>query len=152
MSEENETEQVDTGRGPGGKFAPGQSGNPSGKPRGRRHNITLAMEAMLEGEHQQLTRVTLDKALEGDMVALRLCLDRLYPAKKDGPVSIDLPPVKSAADTVEASAAVLASVAAGDITPDEAGRLMALLVSHKAIVEAGELEQRIAALEERKGQ
>jgi hypothetical protein len=43
---------------------------------------------------------------------------------------------------------VLASVANGEVTPDEAGRIMALLASHKSIVAAGDLEQRIAALEE----
>ncbi len=81
------------------------------------------------------------------MVALRLCLDRLAPPRKDAPISIALPAVRSAADAVEASAAVLAAVAAGDITPDEAGRVMALLTAHKGIVEAGDLESRIAALE-----
>ena len=33
--------------------------------------------------------------------------------------------------------------------PGEAGPVMALLVSHKGIVEAGDLERRIAALEEK---
>jgi hypothetical protein len=55
--------------------------------------------------------------------------------------------VKSAADAVEASAALLEAVGAGEVTPDEAGRVMALLVAHKGIVEAGDLERRIAELE-----
>lgn len=83
-------------------------------------------------------------------MALRLCLDRIAPPRKDGPVSFDLPPIKSAADTVTASAALLDAIAAGDVTPDEAGRVMALLTSHKALVEAGDLEARIAALEAKK--
>ncbi|MEJ8631458.1 hypothetical protein P0F65_19990 [Sphingomonas sp. I4] len=93
--------------------------------------------------------MAIDKALEGDTVALRLCLDRLAPARRDAPVSIELPPVRSAADAVEASATVLAAISAGDVTPDEAGRIMALLTAHKAIVETGDLEARIAALEEK---
>ena len=52
------------------------------------------------------------------------------------------------AEAAEASASVLASVAKGEVTPDEAGRIMALLSSHKSIVAAGDLERRIAALEE----
>ena len=131
----------------GGRFRPGVSGNPAGKPAGARHKVTRAIEALLDKEHEALTRKAIEKALEGDMVALRLCLDRIAPARKDAPVSIDLPAVQSAADAVEASAAVLAAVAAGEITPDEAGRIMALLTAHKGIVEAGDMEARIAALE-----
>ena len=103
---------------------------------------------MLEGQHEQLTKAAIDKALTGDTIALRLCLDRIAPPRKDAPITMELPPVRSAADAVEASIAVLSAVAGGDITPDEAGRVMALLTAHKAIVEAGDLEARIKALEE----
>jgi hypothetical protein len=106
------------------------------------------VEELLEGQHEKLTQRAIDKALEGDTVALRLCLDRIAPARKDAPVSIELPAVRSASDAVEASAAVLAAVAAGEVTPDEAGRVMALLTAHKSIVETGDLERRVALLEE----
>ena len=125
------------------RFKPG---NP-GKPRGARHKTTLAIEALLEGEADALTRKALALALNGDGPALRLCLDRLAPPRKDAPISITLPPVNSAADTVAASSALLDALAAGDVTPDEAGRVMALLTAHKAIVETGDLEKRITALE-----
>ena len=49
-----------------------------------------------------------------------------------------------------ASSALLLAVAEGEVTPDEAGRVMALLTAHKTLVEAGDLEARIAALEESK--
>lgn len=126
------------------KFKPG---NP-GRPKGARHRVTLAVEALLEGQHEALTQRAIDKALEGDTVALRLCLERIAPARKDAPITIELPPVKSAEDAVGASAALLAAVGAGDVTPGEAGAVMALLVSHKTILEAGDLERRIAALED----
>ena len=58
-----------------------------------------------------------------------------------------LPPISTAGDTVGASSSLLEAVAAGDVTPDEAGRVMALLTAHKALVETGDLETRIAALE-----
>jgi len=125
---------------------PFEPGNP-GRPRGARHRVTLAIEALLEGQHEALTQRAIDKALEGDTVALRLCLDRIAPSRRDATVTIALPEVKSAEDTVTASAAVLAAVAAGEVTPDEAGRVMALLTAHKSIVEAGDLERRITALE-----
>ena len=84
------------------------------------------------------------------MVALRLCLDRLAPPRRDAPISITLPPIATAADTVAASSALLDAVAGGDVTPDEAGRVMALLTAHKQIIETADLAARVAALEERK--
>ncbi|MBU7579820.1 MAG: hypothetical protein KAF27_05035 [Porphyrobacter sp.] len=105
------------------------------------------MEALLEGEHEKLTRKAVELALEGDTVALRLCLDRLAPSRRDAPVSFPLPPVRTATDAVAAGAAVLDAMAGGDLTPDEAGRVMAVLTAHKAMVTLGELEERIAALE-----
>ncbi len=135
------------GRKTDGKFATGNS--LGGSKLGSRHKVTLAVEALLEGQHEALTQAAIDKALQGDGVALRLCLDRLAPPRKDAPISISLPPVASAADAVVASSALLDAVAAGEVTPGEAGPVMALLVSHKAIVEAGDLERRITALEEK---
>ncbi|MGE3745389.1 MAG: DUF5681 domain-containing protein [Sphingomonadaceae bacterium] len=140
-------EPVNTGRKQDGQFADGVSGNPDGKPKGARHKVTRAIEALLEGQHEALTQKAIDLALAGDGPALRLCLDRIAPPRKDAPISIELPPVKSAEDTVAASSALLDAVTAGEVTPDEAGRVMALLTAHKAIVETGDLEKRIAALE-----
>lgn len=125
---------------------PFEPGNP-GRPRGARHKTTLAIEALLDGQYEALTQTAINAALGGDMTALRLCLERLAPARKDAPVSVELPAVKNAADAVEASSAVLAAVAAGEITPDEAGRVMSLLNAHKALLETGDLEARITALE-----
>lgn len=135
------------GKQTGSKFKPGQSGNPAGRPRGARHKTTLAIEALLEGQHEALTNKAVEMALAGDTVALRLCLDRIAPARKDVPIAFDLPSIKTAADTVEASSSLLSAVAAGEVTPDEAGRVMALLTAHKSLVEATDLEQRLEALE-----
>lgn len=125
---------------------PFESGNP-GRPKGARHKVTIAVEALLQGEHEKLTRVAIDKALEGDMVALRLCLERIAPPRKDAPVSISLPSVRTAADAVEASATVLDALTSGEVTPEEAGRVMTLLTAHKALVETCDLERRIEVLE-----
>lgn len=135
----------DSGRKPDGTFAQGNS--LGGRPRGSRNRVTRAIETLLEGEHEALTRKAIEKALDGDMTAMRLCLDRIAPPRKDAAISFALPPIQTAADTVSASSALLDAVAAGDVTPDEAGRVMALLTAHKALVETGDLERRIEALE-----
>jgi hypothetical protein len=130
----------------GTRGRPFERGNP-GRVLGSRNRATIAAAALLDGDAEALTRKAIELGLEGDTVALRLCLERLVPPRKDSPVTIDLPPITSAADVVGASAAVLTAVGAGEISPDEAGRVMALLTAHRAIVETSELADRITALE-----
>ncbi len=139
---------LNNGRKTSGRFAKGNS--LGGKTPGARHRVTRAIEELLEGEHEALTRTAIDKALTGDVVALRLCLDRLAPPRKDSPISIELPAVTTPAETVAASALVLAATASGSITPDEAGRIMVLLTAHRTLLETADLAARVAALEERK--
>jgi len=112
-----DVEPEKTGRMQDGTFAPGQSGNPGGKRPGTRHKTTRAIEALLEGQHEALTQVAIDKALTGDTAALRLCLDRLAPPRKDSPVSVALPSIRTARDAVEASGALLEALSVGDVTP-----------------------------------
>lgn len=134
--------------GAGTRGKPFQPGNPGRVP-GSRNKATVAAAALLDGDAEALTRKAIELGLEGDTVALRLCLERLVPPRKDAPITIELPPINTAADVVTASAAVLGAVGAGEISPDEAGRVMALLTAHKNIVETGDLERRIAELETR---
>ncbi|WP_346658170.1 DUF5681 domain-containing protein [Bradyrhizobium sp. 138] len=65
------------------RFQPGQSGNPRGRPRGSRNRTTLAVEALLEGEAEALTRKAIELATGGDIQALRICLDRLCPPRRE---------------------------------------------------------------------
>jgi hypothetical protein len=57
-------------------FRPGQSGNPKGRPKGARNATTLALESLLDGQAKALTQKAIDLALSGDLMALRMCLDR----------------------------------------------------------------------------
>lgn len=136
---------IKNGQKPDGTFAAGNK--LGGRPKGSRNRTTLAVEALLDGEHEALTRAAIGKALEGDTTALRLCLDRIAPARKDSPITMTLPKVETVRDAVAASQHVLAAVAAGEVTPDEAARVMALLTAHKSLVEIGDIEGRVAALE-----
>ena len=130
-------------RNPDGTFAPG---NP-GKPKGSRHRATQAIETMLEGQQQALTQAAIDKALEGDVTALRLCLDRIAPARKDAPVSFDLPNIETAQDAAEAARAILRAVSEGEVTPLEAASVMAVVEQFRRTLETTEIEARLAALE-----
>jgi hypothetical protein len=129
-----------------GKFT---SGNP-GRPKGARHNVTRAIEALLEGQSEQLTQVAIDKALEGDTTALRLCLERIAPARKDAPVQFDLPAMSNASEAAVAAQAVLKAVSEGEVTPLEGATVMGLLEQYRRTLEASEFEKRLEALEAKK--
>ena len=115
------------GKQRGRPFKPGQSGNPAGKPKGARNRSTVAAELLLEGEAQALTRKAIELGLAGDTAALRLCLERLLPPRKDRALSLDLPAIRSAEDAARAVGAVLSAVGEGRITPSEAGQVMGLI-------------------------
>jgi hypothetical protein len=134
-----------------GRFQKGQSGNPAGKPKGTRHKTTIAMQALLDGQGEALAQKAIYLALDGDLVALRLCLERLLPARKDSHVSFSLPEMKSARDTSSALAAILEAVSIGDLSPIEAQSIAALIETYRKTLETTELETRIKQLEERAG-
>lgn len=134
-----------TGRDGQGRFAPG---NPGRRP-GARHRTTLAVEALLDGEAEKLTRKAVALALKGDVTALRLCLDRIAPARRDPVTTFDLPALTGAQDHPAAIAAVIAAVAAGELSTGEAEGLCRILGEHRKATETAELEARITALEGR---
>lgn len=68
-------------------------------------------------------------ALEGDGIALRLCMERIAPAPKDKPVICYLPKMESAVDVTDAAGSILSAVSEGDLTPIEATRVMGLVDS-----------------------
>jgi hypothetical protein len=133
------------GRNTDGTFG---KGNP-GKRHGIRHKTTLAIQALLDGEGEALTRKAIDMALAGDTTALRLCLERIAPPRKDAPVRFDLPPMEGAQNAAAAMGAILAGVASGDLTPGEGSAIAGLVEGYRKAIETTELETRIKALEER---
>jgi len=132
-----------SGRNTDGTFG---TGNP-GKPKGTRHKATQAALALLDGEAEALTRQAVTMALGGDTTALRLCLERIAPPRRDAPVTFDLPPMETACDAAKAAGAVLGAVAEGELTPGEGASLMALVEGFRRTLETTELEARVAALE-----
>lgn len=131
------------GRNSDGTFA---KGNP-GKPKGSRHKATMASLRLLDGEAEALTRKVIEAALGGDTVALRLCLERIAPVRKDAPVQFDLPAMSSAEDAAKAASSVLAAVSQGEVTPTEGAHVMGLIETYRRTLELSELEARVIALE-----
>ena len=98
---------------------PFKKGNP-GRPLGSRNKATLAAEMLLDGETKQLTRKAIELAMTGDTVALRLCLERIIPARRDRPVRFNFPKEASGNEIGDIIRNVLDAVATGEMTPSEA--------------------------------
>lgn len=135
------------GKHRGRPFEKGKSGNPNGRPKGSRNATTLALETLLDGQATALTQKAIDLALAGDMAALRLCLDRILPPRKDRPVTFDLPPIESAQDAAKVTSAILAAVSTGELTPADAGEISKLVETYVKAFETAELADRLDRLE-----
>ena len=126
-----------------GKFA---KGNP-GRPEGSRHKHVLAIQDLLDGEAETFGRKAIDLALAGDTNALRLCIERIAPARKDSPLEFDLPTMTNAQQAASAAQGVLQAVSQGDMTPLQAATVMGLLERYRRLLELSEFEGRLLALE-----
>lgn len=126
-------------------FQKGQSGNPAGKPRGAKDKRT-ALRELLQPHAADLVKKAVDLALAGDTTALRICIDRLIPAAKakDSPITLE----GLSGSLGDQGQTVVNALAAGQLTPDEANAVMSVLSAQARIIEADELEKRIAKLEE----
>lgn len=131
------------GRSTDGRFT---SGNP-GRPRGARHKTTILAEKLMSDDAEAIVKKVVDAAKAGDLTAARLVLDRIAPARRDNPVRFDMPAIESPADAAKASAAILAAVAAGDLTPSEADQISKVVDAFVRALEAHEFERRLQALE-----
>ena len=131
------------GRNTAGQFAAGNTG----RPKGSRNKATIAIESLLQGQAEALTQTAITRALGGDSVALRLCMERIAPVPKDQPVSFSLPKMKNVLDASEAAGLVLTAVSEGELTPIEASRVMGLVDSYRRTLELTEIEERLQALE-----
>ncbi len=143
MKNRPENTGANTGKG---RFRPGQSGNPAGKPPGAKHRATQAVLALLAGETEALTRKAVELALEGDTTALKLCLDRLAPPLEPcaAPLQMEGPLPET---LTEAARAFVSAAAQGQIPPDLAAHMISALASVAKVEEMEQLKDRMEALE-----
>ena len=130
---------------PSGRWRPGQSGNPAGKPpgSGALQKLRAQVAAEMPGVIQRLVL----SAREGDVQAAKLLLDRVFPALKPTE-HVELPAVGSGALTARADA-ILTAVGSGQISAATGRHLISALASVAKLREVEELEERLSALERR---
>lgn len=128
------------------RFKSGNSGGP-GRPAGSRNKATLLLDKMANDDAKAILEKQLELAKAGDQRATELVFSRVWPIRKGRPVSLDIPPIETAADIVSALGAVTTAMAAGDITPDEGASVASVLEIKRRTIETADLTARIEAIE-----
>jgi len=129
-----------------GRFRPGVSGNPSGRPKGSRAVIRNAILEAVEDISPGLVRKGAEMALAGDSGLLVWFLSRLIPPARDRLIPLKLPAVNTPADALAALNLISVEVGAGEVSPSEGAALAGLVSQQLRAVEASDLAEKIEAL------
>lgn len=95
-----------------------------GRPKGSRNKVTLAIENMMEGEAEIITRHCIDLAKRGDPTAMRIVMDRIAPVRKGRPI-----PKLEKQEGETSIEALLRAVLEGEIAPEEGKEVVGLIES-----------------------
>ena len=111
----------------GRPFQKGESGNPSGRPKGARNRMTAIAESLLEGDAESIIRKIIDDAKAEDRPARRFLASRLLPVQRERPVQLEIPELRSAADAVTIYVAIVNAIAAGEMTPSQGCQMKTII-------------------------
>ncbi|WP_046080104.1 DUF5681 domain-containing protein [Halomonas sp. HG01] len=124
-----------------GRFKPGQSGNPSGRPA-----RAAELRRLMDGDAEAVAAKVLEAAKNGDLRAAELVLARCAPVHRptQQPVTFELDRDKPLADQ---GRDVMAAIAAGDLAPDQGRSLLDALAALAKVTEIDEIQRRLSELE-----
>lgn len=130
-----------------GSWKPGQSGNPAGRKPGT--GDVAKIRAAINDRVPELLAAMLNKALEGDVGAARLLLERAVAPLKatEQAEKITLPE----GSLTDQGRAVLRAVAAGELAPGQGAALLGAIGTLARVTEIDELEARLTKLENARG-
>jgi hypothetical protein len=146
-----EINHADTNRqGDSGRFKRGQSGNPHGRPRGSRNHSYLNLHQIILDDAEAIIGKIVVAALNGDMAAGKMLIDRILPKRTCRPLlGLNLPAISTAADACCALAAITHAAVDGVISTSEAADLSQVVENFRKIRETTDLEIEVRSLKER---
>ena len=129
------------------KFEKGNAGGP-GRPAGSRNSVNQILDQLAVDGAETLVKKMIAVASEGDRVAARLVLNRIWSAPKGRAVPVEMPEIRSPRDLLAAHTAVSSALAAGTLTPQEAASLASVLETHRRAFELVVQQEQLAKLED----
>ena len=133
------------GRGSGRPFQPGQSGNPAGRPPGSKNQFSAAFHGVVGEQYENLLRIVLEQALNGDLRAVQLLLRHMPPERES--IELELPKIGSMKDVVAANDALFTAISQGRLAPESAKMIGELIATQMRAIEGLDFERRLAQLE-----
>jgi len=141
------------GREDNGRFAKGWQGGP-GNPQVQRlaeYRQALA-DCISPASLKRVIAKLLKRAESGDMLAVKILLDRCLGKATTAPASVDkptfeLPTVATTKDAVAASNAIMQALSSGRLTPDDASKMAVIVDLARRTLETHDLAQRVETLE-----
>jgi hypothetical protein len=124
------------------KFEKGISGNPSGRPAGKTPGAKL--RKAIEEKADDILQAVLNAAVQGDMMACKMLLDRITPTLKSQALAINLPSMDSLS---EQGGEIIKATMTGQIPPDIGSQLITALSNQGKLVEFQEMVERLARIE-----
>lgn len=109
----------------------------------------LACEQLLDGKSEQLTAKLLEMALEGNLQAMRMCLDRTVPPRKERSINLDLRPITCLQDRMLQFEDLTSAVAEGRITPSEGESISNILISQAKTLQVVEFARRLPQIDDK---
>ena len=122
---------------------------PGGPTAGAFNRATMLARSLLAGEAEALTRKAVEMALGGDVVALRLCIERLVPVARHEPSlkGIDLPGMTGARDLPLLTAAILRAALDGKVALADVPAVLKIVEVTAQSISVADHDERLAALE-----
>ena len=131
----------------GQPFASGNNAG-RGRPPGSRNKTRSGGQDLLDEHAAGLTRNCIVYAMRGDPSAMRICMERAVPVRREASIRLSLARIRTAQDMEKAAEKTTRAVARGKITPAQGETMMNLLESHGRIIEKGQYESRLEKLEQ----
>jgi hypothetical protein len=127
------------------RFQKGQAPGP-GRPPGSLNKSTLLLDQLASEATENIIRSVQERAEKGDMYAAAILLARTWPRRRGRPVKLDLPSVADTGGLVAAQAVMIAAMAEGEISPDEAASVASVLEMQRRAIEINDHARQIAEL------
>ena len=119
-----------------------------GRPAGSRNKASLLLDQLLEGEGPAILQKVIQHAKKGDRTAMRLCLERLCPPRRERLLKLALPEIHTASDVNAAFRTVVQALGQGEITTDQAEHFINVLEFGRKAIDTEQVANRLAKLEE----